>query len=144
VSGHLDVVAVTAAGAAHGQIASALPGGLAVSGHKLVEEGARALLLILPGIVRVDVRTIPDGLQVMPRPLGELQLGWEVDPEAVTDYGKTALETELPMTVRFRIAFWGEGPPLVGRLIVGYTIDRVHSLTHFVGHAAIQEVTDDQ
>ena len=144
MSGHLDLVAVTAAGAAHGQIASALPGGLAISGHKLVEEGARALLLILPGIVRVDVRPIPDGLQVVPRPLGELQLGWEVDQEAVTDYGKTARQTELPVLVRFRIAFWGEGPPLAGRLFVGYTVDRAHGLTHFVAHAAIQEVTEDQ
>jgi hypothetical protein len=144
VSAHLDVGAATAAGAAHGQIASSLPGGLALSGHKLVEEGARALLLILPGIVRVDVRPIPDGLQVMPRQLGELQLGWEVDPEAVTDYGKTARQTELPVIVRFRIAFWGEGPPLVGRLVVGYTVDWSRSLTHFVGHAAIQEVDEDQ
>ena len=144
MSGHLDVAAASAAGAAHGQIASTLPGGLALSGHKLVEEGARALLLILPGIVRVDVRPIPDGLQVMPRQLGELQLGWDIDPEAVTDYGKTALQTELPVLVRFRIAFWGEGPPLVGRLVVGYTVDGSRGLTHFVGHAAFQEVADDQ
>ena len=144
MSAHIDVAAAAAVGAAHGQIASTLPGGLALSGHKLVEEGARALLLILPGIVRVDVRPIPDGLQVMPRPLGELQVGWELDSEAVTDYGKTALETELPVVVRFRIAFWGDGPPLAGRLFVGYTVDRAHGLTHFVGHAAIQEVTEDQ
>jgi len=144
VSGHLDIAAATAAGAAHGQIASALPGGIALSGHKIVEQGARALLLILPGIVRVDVRPLPDGLQVVPRPLGPLQLGWEVDPEAVTDYGKTALETELPALVRFRIAFWGDGPPLAGRLFVGYTVDGQGGLTHFVGHAAIQEVAEDQ
>ena len=144
MSEHLDVAAASAAGAAHGQIASALPGGIALSGHKLVEEGARALLLILPGIVRVDVRPLPDGLQVVPRPLGELQLGWEIDPEAVTDYGKTALETELPAVVRFRIAFWGDGPPLAGRLVVSYTVDRSRSLTHFVGHAAIQEVAEDR
>ena len=144
MSAHLDVAAANAAGAAHGQVASALAGGIALSAHKLVEEGARALLLILPGVMRVDVRPLPDGLQVVPRPLGELQLGWEIDPEAVTDYGKTALETELPALVRFRIAFWGDGPPLAGRLVLGYTVDGSRGLTHFVGHAAIQEVVEDQ
>lgn len=144
MSAHLDVAAATAAGAAHGQLASALPGGIALSGHKVLEEGARALLLVLPGIVRVDVRPLPDGLQVVPRALGDLQLGWEIDPEAVTDYGKTARETELPAFVRFRIAFWGEGTPLAGRLIVSYTVDGPRGLTHFVGHAAIQEVEEDQ
>ena len=88
-----DVAAVNAAGAAHGQLASALPDGIALSAHKLVEEGARAQLLILPGVVRIDVRPLPDGLQVVPRPLAGTELGWEVDPSAVTDYGKTALET---------------------------------------------------
>jgi hypothetical protein len=144
VSAHLDVAAATAAGAAHGQLASALPGGIALSAHKLLEEGARAQLLVLPGVVRIDVRPLPDGLQVVPRPLGPLQLGWEVDPTAVTDYGKTALETELPATVRFRIAFWGDGPPLAGRLIIGYTVHSAMGLTHFVGHVAIQEVREDQ
>ena len=42
-------------------------GGIALSGHKLVEEGARALLLILPGVLRIDVRPLEDGLQVVPR-----------------------------------------------------------------------------
>ena len=79
---------------------------MALSCHKLVEEGARAQLLVLPGVVRIDVRPLPDGLQVVPRPLGGTQLGWEIDPSAVTDYGKTAVETELPSVVRFRIAFW--------------------------------------
>ena len=65
-------------------------------------------------MVRIDVRPLPDGLQVVPRPLGGTELGWEIDPEAVTDYGKTAVETELPALVRFRIAVWTGEQPLGG------------------------------
>ena len=79
----------------------------------------------------------------MPRPLGGTELGWEVDQDAVTDYGKTALETELPATVRFRLAFWG-GAPLAGRLIVGYSTDDRHAPTHFVGHVVIRQVDADR
>jgi hypothetical protein len=144
VNAPIDVDAVMAAGAAHGQLASALPGGVAVSCHKLVEEGARAQLLILPGLVRIDVRPLPDGLQVVPRPLDGALVGWEVDESAVTDYGKTALETELPAAVRFKIAFWGGELPLAGRVVVGYTVDDRHGPTHFVGHAAILQVDADR
>ena len=140
----LDVGAATAAGAAHGQLASALPGGIAISCHKLVEEGARAQLLILPGLVRIDVRPLPDGLQVVPRPLGGTQVGWEIDEAAVTDYGKTALETELPAVVRFKMAFWGGDAPLAGRVLVGYTVDDRHGPTHFVGHAVVVQVDADR
>jgi len=144
VSSPLDVAAANAAGAAHGQLASPLPDGIALSSHKLVEEGARAQLLILPGVVRIDVRPLPDGLQVVPRPLGGTELGWEVDPTAVTDYGKTALESEMPAVTRFRLAFWGGSEPLAGRLLVGYTTDDRHGPTHFVGHAVIQQVHADR
>jgi len=144
VSPPFDVAAANAAGAAHGQLASALPDGIALSAHKLVEEGARAQLLILPGVVRIDVRPLPDGLQVVPRPLAGTELGWEVDPSAVTDYGKTALESEMPAVTRFRLAFWGGSAPLAGRLLVGYTTDDRHGPTHFVGHAVIQQVRDDR
>src|SRR4051794_3674380 len=99
----------------HGQLTSAIPGGIAVSGHKLVEEGARTLLLHVPGTVRIDVKPLEDGLLVAPRALGDARLGWEVDPSALTDYGKTAEETSLPALVAFRIALWAEQAPLAGR-----------------------------
>ena len=144
MTARLDAAAANAAGAAHGQIASAIADGVAVSAHKLVEEGARAQLLVLPGVVRVDVRPLPDGLQVVPRPLDGVELGWEIDPEAVTDYGKTAAETELPALVRFRIAVFTGEETLGGRLLVGYTRDDRHGPTHFVGHLAMQEVSAER
>ena len=71
----LDPGAASVAGAAHGQLANALPdGGLALSGHKLVEEGARALLLYVPGLLRIDVCPLEDGLQVIPRALRDVDL----------------------------------------------------------------------
>jgi len=122
----VDLAAAAAAGAAHGQIASPMPDGIALSGHKLVDEGARALLLILPGVLRIDVRPLPDGLQV------------------VSDYGKTAEETVQPSLVGFRIAVWTGEVPLGGRLLLAYTRDHEGGPTHFVGHAVLQEVQADR
>ena len=116
----LDTAAAAAAGAAHGQLVSETTAGIGLSGHKLVDEGA-ALLLIVPGIVRIDVRPLEDGLQVIPRVLGDMALGWEVDTDAMTDYGHTAEETRHPALVTFRIAVWDEEQPLAGRVVVSYT-----------------------
>jgi hypothetical protein len=137
----LDVAAAAAAGAAHGQLVSALPdGGIALSGHKLVDEGARALLLYVPGVLRIDVKPLEDGLLVVPRAFGETQLGWEVDPTAVTDYGRTAEETALPALVVFRLALWRDPLPVAGRVLVSYTRPYEHGPTHFAGHAVLQPV----
>ena len=140
----LDPGAASVAGAAHGQLASRLPdGGLALSGHKLVEEGARALLLHVPGLLRVDVCPLDDGLQVIPRVLRDVELGWEVDEEAVTDYGKTAEETAQPALVGFRIALWTEPHPIAGRVLLSFTRTRTHGPSHFVAHAVLQEMRPD-
>ena len=140
----LDLEAAEEAGAAHGQLVSALrDGGIGLSGHKLVDEGARALLLYVPGLVRIDVKPLEDGLLVVPRPFGGAQLGWEVDPGAVTDYGKTAAETTLPALVAFRIALWSEAATFAGRVLISYTRAFEHGPTHFVGHAILQQVHQD-
>ena len=137
----LDPGAAQVAGAAHGQLASAMPdGGLALSGHKLVEEGARALLLHVPGLVRIDVRPLEDGLQVIPRVLRDVELGWEIDEEAVTDYGKTAEETAQPALVGFRLALWTEPHPVAGRVLLSFTRTGAHGASHFVGHAVLLEM----
>jgi hypothetical protein len=125
----------------HGQLASPLPdGGLALSGHKLVEEGARALLLHVPGLIRIDVCPLEDGLQVIPRVLQDVNLGWEVDQEAVTDYGKTAEDNPQPALVGFRLALWTEPYPIAGRVLLSFTRTRAHGPSHFVGHAVLLEM----
>jgi hypothetical protein len=141
----IDLAVAAAAGAAHGQLVSALPGGgIGLSGHKLVEEGARALILFVPGLVRIDVKPLEDGLQVLPRALGGAQLGWEIDPSALTDYGRTAEETPLPALVAFRIALWAEPVPVAGRVLISYTRAAEHGVTHFAAHAILQQVHQDR
>jgi len=141
----LDPRAAAAAGAAHGQLASPVSGGgIALTGHKLVEQGARALVLHLPGLLRIDVRPLEDGLQVIPRPLCEAPMAWEIDPTAMTDYGRTAEETALPALVVFRMALWTEPRALVGRVIVSYTRAGEHAPSHFAAHAVIQQVDADR
>lgn len=140
----LDHAAAAAAGAAHGQLASETAAGIGLTGQKIVEEGARALLLIVPGILRIDVRPLEDGLQVIPRVLGDLPLGWELDTSAMTDYGRTAEETRLPALVAFRLAIWDERRPLAGRVVVSYTRGAEHGATHFSAHAIIQQVSADR
>jgi hypothetical protein len=134
--------AAAAVGAAHGQLATTLSGGgVSLSGHKIVEQGARALLLLVPGLFRVDVRPLEDGLQVIPRVLCDVPLGWEIDPAAMTDYGRTAEETALPALVAFRMALWTEPQPLAGRVFVTYTRAGEHAPSHFAAHAVIQQVS---
>ena len=140
----LDPAAAAAAGTAHGQLASQIAAGIALSGHKVVEEGARAQLLVLPGVLRIDVRPLEDGLQVIPRVLSDRPLGWEVDASAMSDYGRTAEETRLPALVAFRFAIWDEAQPLAGRLIVSYTRGAEHGPTHFSAHAILQQVSEDR
>ena len=140
----LDIAAAEAAGAAHAQLVSAMgDGGIVVSGHKVVDEGARTLLLYVPGVVRIDVKPLEDGLLVAPRAFDGTQLGWEIDPSAVADYGKTAAETVLPALVAFRIAIWMEAGPLAGRVLISYSRPHEHGPTHFVGHAILQQVHQD-
>jgi hypothetical protein len=139
----LDPGAATLAGAAHGQVASTLPGGIAVSGHKVVEEGARALLLIVPGLIRIDVCPLEDGLQVIPRALIHAQVGWEVDETALRDYGRTAEQHEQPAVARFTFGILLEPRPVGGRLLLSYTRGREHGPTHFVGHAIVVEFGAD-
>ena len=140
----LDPSTAAAAGAAHGQLASFTAAGIALSCHKLVEEGARAQLLILPGVLRIDVRPLEDGLQVIPRVHSDRPLGWEVDTSAMSDYGRTAEETRLPALVAFRFAIWDEDQPLAGRVIVSYTRGAEHGPTHFGAHAILQQVSEDR
>jgi hypothetical protein len=140
----LDHAAAATAGAGHGQLASETAAGIGLTGQKIVEEGARALLLIVPGILRIDVRPLEDGLQVIPRVLGDMPLGWELDTSAMTDYGRTAEETRLPALAAFRLAVWDERQPLAGRVVVSYTRGAEHGPTHFSAHAIIQQVSADR
>jgi hypothetical protein len=121
----------------HGQLASALPeGGLAISCHKLVEDGARAQILHVPGLFRLDVRPVEDTLQVRTRSLHSAPTRWSTAETPFTDYGD-AVE---PAVVGFSFVVEAEPHPLAGRISLASTIDRQSGLTHFVAHAIVREV----
>ena len=125
---------------------AAIADGIALSAHKLVEEGARALLLILPG-VRADRRAAAGG-----RPAGHAarrsaatELGWEVDPSAVTDYGKTAAGDRAAGARRASgSAFWTEPRRSPGGCWWATRATTGTGRRHFVGHAVMQQVRADR
>jgi hypothetical protein len=140
VSGLLDPVAAGRAAERHHQLASGLPGGgLALSCQKLVEDGARVMLLLAPGLFRLDVRPVEDTLQVMTRSLHE-GARWGTEPAAATDYGRRAEETPEPSRADF--TFFADLQPraVLGRIMLLSTVDRDRGLTHFVAHAILREV----
>ena len=132
------VDAAARAGAAHGQLASALPGGgMALSCHKLVEDGARTQILHVPGLFRLDVRPVEDTLQVTTRSLHAAPTRWNTSDAPFADYGGEARE---PSVVGFSFVVDAEPHPLAGRISLASTLDRDSGLTHFVAHAIVREV----
>jgi hypothetical protein len=135
------VEAAAAAGAAHGQLASALPGGgMALSCHKLVEDGARTQILHVPGLFRLDVRPVEDTLQVTTRSLHAAPTRWSTSDAPFADYGGEARE---PSVVGFSFVVEADPHPLAGRISLASTLDRGSGLTHFVAHAIVREVPPD-
>ena len=138
----LDPSAAARAGARHAQLASGLPGGgLALSCQKLVEDGARVLMLIAPGLFRLDVRPVEDTLQLMTRSLHE-GARWGTEPAAATDYGRKAEQTPEP--ARAQLTFYAEldPRPVLARIELLSTVDRERGVTHFVAHAIVREVVN--
>ena len=74
-----------AEGAALGQLACELPGGgLLITASRLVEFGARAAILLAPGLFRLDFTPQEETLGLYPRALGP----WEVEWRAARDLGR--------------------------------------------------------
>lgn len=139
MTGPLDPAAAGAAGAAHGQLASALAGGgLVLSAHKLVEEGARALVLIAPGLFRLDVKTSADTLQVATRSLHPESAGtWAPEEHPPARYGEPSAQVEIPLRMGWRYELAGAAP-LVGHVQLLVTTDRAARSRHFAAHAVLR------
>jgi hypothetical protein len=138
----LDPDAAAAAGARHGQMASGLVGGgLAISCHKLVEDGARTMILLAPGLFRLDVRPVEDTLQVMTRSLHAEEARWGTDQAPVTDYGKKAQDTPEPYRLEFSFYLELEPYAIMARILLNSTVDKDRGLTHFVAQAVAREVS---
>jgi hypothetical protein len=106
---------------------------MALSCHKLVEDGARVMLLLAPGLFRLDVRPVEDTLQIMTRALHE-GARWGSEP------GDRYARKEEPS--RADLTFYAElePQPVLARIALLSTIDRQAGLTHFVAHAIVREV----
>jgi hypothetical protein len=142
-AGLLDPRPAAEAGAAHGQLASALPGGgLALSCHKLVEDAARSLILLAPGLFRLDVHPVEDTLQVMTRSLHTVPARWEiVDDSVVREYTATETRPAEPYRLEWAIEVMLEPRPIRGRVGLAMTVDPAGGVAHFVAHAQLREAT---
>ncbi len=132
----LDPSRAASAGAPHGQLATAVAGGLRLSCHKLVEDAARATILLVPGLLRLDVRPLEDSLQVFARALHPVPPRWEL-------LGGTAGEAaaDEPYRLEWRVDAAPEPRPVRGRVVVAMTVDFDQGVAHFVAEAVLLEVS---
>ena len=132
----LDPRAAAAAGAPHGQLASAMTGGaLRLSCHKLIEDAARATILLVPGLLRLDVRPLEDSLQVFARALHPVPPRWEI-----IDGTADEAATDEPYRLEWRVDAPLEPHPIRGRVTVTMTVDFNQGAAHFVAHALFREI----
>ena len=132
----LDPDRAAAAGAPHGQLASAMGGGaLRLSCHKLIEDAARATVLLVPGLLRLDVRPLEDSLQVFARAL-------HPRPAALGDHRRHADEaaTDEPYRLEWRVDAPLDPRPIRGQVAVTMTVDFDQGVAHFVTHAVFREI----
>ena len=123
-------------GAVFGQLASALPeGGVSVSAARLVERGARAAILYVPGLFRFDLMPGREAFSVSLRELCDAPMRWEADPGTVDGFRREKTE---PLVFRGGIQL----PD--GRLSIGLqalsAADEDQGAVHVVATAAVRTV----
>jgi hypothetical protein len=131
----LDQAAVARAGAAHGQLASRAGDALRLSCHKLVEDAARATVLLVPGLLRLDVRPVEDSLQVFARALHAVPPRWELvggsaEEAAAEDAYRLEWRVDAPL----------EPHPVRGTVSLAMTTDWEQGVAHFLAQAFLREV----
>ncbi len=139
----LDPRAAAAAGAPHGQLASGLPGGgLSLSCHKLVEDAARATILLAPGVFRLDVRPVEDTLQVVTRTLHAMPARWDIADDAVVrDYSASEERPAEPYRLEWQFELGVVPRRLRGRAGLAMTVDWERGVAHFVAQAVLREAS---
>ena len=99
-----------------GQLRSELPGGeIVISCGKGIEEGARAALLVAPGMFRIDASPLQDTLRLVMRNLSTAQCIWAAEDEPGVEFeGDLELAQSLtPAAYSFRIDADGRGASLL-------------------------------
>jgi hypothetical protein len=114
-----------------GQISSVLrDGGLALSCAKPIEEGARAALLLAPGLFRVDVCPREDTLKLQVRSLGDGPCDWS---EGGRPLVLAASEGPAVSAHTLRIDLGGR----VANVLISATRDIGRGVMHFVAQAEV-------
>ena len=105
----LDPGRIAAAGAAFGQAATSVDtGGVILSCARLVEQGARATLALVPGLFRFDMTPSGESLGVAFRPLARAPMRWRAEHETLDGFRRDEGEP---------LVFHGEFDHAQGRLV---------------------------
>ena len=131
----LDPDRASAAGAAFGQLACALPdGGLLLSASRLVEFNVRATVLLAPGLFRLDLTPQEETLGVLTRPLTSHPVRWRADQSSWDGYRDAEAVAPLELHAGFALP---DGPITGWLQILSFT-DRDAAAVHFVAKAEIR------
>ncbi len=125
-------------GAALGQLACELPGGgLLITASRLVEFGARATILLAPGLFRLDFTPQEETLGLYPRPLGPWEVEWRAKEDTWDGYRDPKGPGPIELAGRFEVP----GGPLNAWIHVLSFTERDALASHFVAKAEIRPVS---
>jgi hypothetical protein len=128
-----------AEGAALGQLACELPdGGLLIATSRLVEFGARAAILLAPGLFRLDFTPQEETLGLYPRPLGPWEAEWRAGEDTWDGYRDPKGPGPIELIGRFDVP---DDPLVVWIHVLSFT-ERDALATHFVAKAEIRRTTE--
>jgi hypothetical protein len=127
-----------AEGAALGQLACSLDGGgLLITASRLVEFGARAAILLAPGLFRLDFTPQEETLGLYPRPLGPWEVEWRANEQTWDGYRDPKGPGPIELAGRFDVP----GGTLSAWIHVLSFTERDALATHFVAKAEIRSST---
>ena len=130
----IDAAAAAAAAARHGQLASGLAGGgMALSCHKLVEDGARVMLLLAPGLFRLDLTPREETLGLYPRQLCDWEVEWRAGEDSWDGYRDPKGPGPIELLGLFDVP---DGPLRAWIHVLSFT-ERDALATHFVAKCEI-------
>jgi hypothetical protein len=125
----------TAEGAALGQLACELPGGgLLITASRLVEFGARATILLAPGLFRLDFTPQEETLGLYPRALGPWEVEWRANEQTWDGYRDPSGPGPIELAGRFAV---GGDAWSVWIHVLSFT-ERDALAAHFVAKAEIR------
>jgi hypothetical protein len=142
-AGLLDPAATDGFGRVHGQIATALRGGgLVLSSQKVVQHAWRVPLLMLPGVLRVDIRAYGDSVQIVLRPL-DPHAAWGAERTQVSPWDKRREQAEVPWRTQWLCLIGLEPRGIAARVDVAVTRVEGVPASHVVAHAVLEEADMD-